>query len=479
MQARVNIRYRQTITMTKTAKLSFRDWTILFVILAAPFLSVVDSFIFNVALPSIQSTLKADSASLQLVVAGYALSYASLLITGGRLGDIFGRRKIFTFGLTLFAVTSTFGAIAPTPSFLVISRILQGAAAALMYPQALSLLQVNFQDNRRNSALGAFGFTLGIAAVSAQLIGGSLLQLDLFNLSWRVIFLVNLPISVIAIPLALKLIPESRSPHAPKLDYLGVPLVIGALFALILPLVVGREYSWPMWIWPCFALFIMAGATFIWYETKLGKDKGSPLLSPELLKLKPFLLGLLVTVIFYAGQAPFYFVLTLFLQQGLGFSPLTAALIFTPIAGGFFVASLCSPQIRPVFGKHILTIGLANLAVSTLALSILVRASNPQDNPITFLPIFFLNGTGIGLVIPSLVGIILSHIPTDHSGAASGVLLTTQQVASATGIAVIGIIFFGLLQADPANYTYSFSNAIYYNIAIFVATTLLVNLLKD
>jgi MFS family permease len=463
----------------KTEKLNGKQWAVLFVILAVPFLSVVDSFILNVAIPSVQNTLHTDNASLQLVVAGYALSYASLLITGGRLGDIFGRKKVFTLGLTLFAVTSTLGAAAPNAIFLATARILQGASAAMMYPQALSLLHANFNGHSRTIALGTLGFTLGIAAVSAQLIGGTILQLNVFELSWRAIFLVNLPVSLSAVPLAIKLLPESKSPHSSRIDFLGVPLIIGALFALVLPLVIGRELNWPLWVLPSFAVFLAASITFILYEIKLDKNGGSPLLNPSLFKLKPFLFGLFVTVVFYTGQAPFYFVLTLYLQQGLGFSPITAALVFTPIAGGFFVASLCSPKIRSVFGKHILSLGLANLAISTIALSILVLISNPQDNVITLLPVFFLNGTGIGLVIPSLIGIILSYIPADHSGAASGVLLTTQQVAGAIGISVIGIIFFGLLRSNYSDYSLAFSYTIYYNIIVFITTVVLINLLKD
>jgi MFS family permease len=455
-----------------------RKWAVLLVLLAAPFLAVLDAFVVLVAVPSIQDQLHASDAGVQLVVAGYGVAYAAFLIAGGRLGDIHGRRKLLVVGFVLFAGTSLLGAAAPNEDVLVLARVLQGASAALMYPQTLALIRVHFTGRDLGVAMAAFGMTLGGAAVAAQLVGGFVVQTNILGFGWRAIFVVALPIGVLATGLALLLVPESRAGGAPRLDLAGVALVTAGLLALVFPLIVGRQLGWPLWTWPLAAGAGLLGGLFVVHQRRLARRGRAPLVSLDLFRVRSIVVGLAMTLVFYGGQVSFWLLLTLYLQHGLGLSPLNTGLVFTPVALGFFAASLVSPALAQRAGRHVLTGGALGLAAGTGALSELARDAAGSPALPMLLPVLFACGLGFGLVIPSLVTLVLRVVPTDYEGAASGVLVTAQQVAGAVGVALSGILFFGLLHR-PLAYASSFALALGLNVVLFVATALLAQVVRD
>lgn len=457
-----------------------RRWLILAVLLAAPFLAVLDSFIVLIAAPSIQDQLHASNAGVQLVVAGYVVAYASLLITGGRLGDVHGRRRCLVAGMVLFSLSSLLAAAAPDQAVLVVARLVQGAAAALMYPQSLALIRVHFSGPRLASAMAAFGVALGMAAVSAQLAGGLLVQADVLGLGWRTIFLVNLPIGVAASALALLLVPESRAGGAARIDLGGVALVTVGLFALVSPLIVGRELGWPQWTWPLLAGAVLIGVLFVAHERRLTERGRWPLVPLDLFQVRGFAIGLVMTLAFYGGQISFFLLLSLYLQHGLRLPPLTTGLVFTPVALGFFAASVWSPPLVRRLRRHVLTLGALGLAAATSALSVLALDGGQRPVIVAMLPVLFGCGIGFGLVIPTLLGVVLQVVPTSCVGGASGVLVTAQQVAGAVGVALSGVLFFGLLRAaEPPSYPFAYALALGLNVALFAVTALLVQVIRE
>ncbi len=274
-----------------------RKWTVLVILLAAPFLAVLDGFIVTIAVPSIQDRLHASNAGVQMVIAGYIVAYAAFLITGGRLGDVHGRRKLLVIGLGLFSVSSLLGAAAPDQATLIAARFLQGSAAALMYPQTLALIRVHFRGRDLTSAMAAFGIALGIASVAAQLAGGVLIQADVLGLGWRSIFLVNLPISVGAAALVRLLVPESSTSPASRLDLGGLALVATGLLALVFPLIVGRELGWPWWTALLLAGATVIGLLFVAHERRLTERGMGPLVPLDLFRVRAFAVGLVMTLV--------------------------------------------------------------------------------------------------------------------------------------------------------------------------------------
>jgi len=473
---------RHTRTSTSVADaqaLDPRRWLALVITLAATFLAVLDFFIVNISIPAIQSNLHASFAQVQLVVAGYGLAYATLMITGGRLGDIYGRKRMFKTGMAGFTLASAVCGISPAPAVLIVARVVQGAMAAIMIPQVLSIIQVTFPPQERATAFSLYGTAIGAAAVAGQIIGGALIQLDLFGLDWRPVFLVNLPIGMLALILAGPLIRESYAPDASHLDLEGVALVSTGLFLLIYPLVEGREAGWPLWAWGMLLAAVPVLAGFLRYERWRTLHRGSPLLDLRLFRVRAFSIGLLVALTFFSGQASFFLTLTLFLQDGLRLSPLEAGLIFVPFAVGFISASLLAAPLAVRLGNRVLNIGALGMALGLLMFIALVHADGVALPAVALVPALLIYGSGQGLVTAPLFTAILRGVPLEFAGAASGVLTTTQQLAGSLGVALIGIVFFGLLGSDPApsRYAIALPVAFVVNTVLALLTCALVALL--
>ncbi|MGI8552543.1 MAG: MFS transporter, partial [Dehalococcoidia bacterium] len=329
-----------------------RRWAALPVILAGTFMTILDFFIVNVAIPAMQRDLHAGSGAIEFVVAGYGLAYAAGLITGGRLGDLYGRRRMFALGLALFTLTSAGCGLAPNASVLVIARIGQGLAAALLAPQVLSMLGIVYTGEDRARAFTFYGLVLGLAAVGGQLLGGLLIQADFAGLSWRTCFLINVPIGAVALVLTPRLVPESRAEGCSRLDLIGTALVTLGMVAIVLPLVEGRRQGWPLWAWLGLASALPLLLAFGLYQRRLSARGQTPLVDLTLFGERAFAVGIVAILVFYAGIASFFFVFTLYMQQGRGLDALNSGAIFTPIGLGFCATSMSTRWIANWFGRQ-------------------------------------------------------------------------------------------------------------------------------
>jgi EmrB/QacA subfamily drug resistance transporter len=419
-----------------------RRWKALPVVLSATFMSLFDIFVVNVAAPSIQHDLHASSSTLELVVAGYSFSYAAGLVTGARLGDLVGRRRMFMIGLGLFAAASLLSGIAPTSAILVVGRLAQGFGAAAMIPQVLSLLTSNFRPDERPRVFSLFGATVGLGTVAGQILGGVLLHLDIFGWGWRPIFLINVPIGATAIILARRLLPESRPDVADRLDPLGVALLTTGVGAITAPLVLGQAEGWPVWTWISFIAGGALMAFFIRWENHLGTTGGHPLLPLSLFEHRAFNVGLLVNLGFFSFFGSVILTLTIFLQEGLHYTPMRAGLTFAPLGVAFALSSLRGRKLHARYGTAIIAVGAATALVGVVGLAIGVSVSGLSATALELSPVLALIGVGNGLVIPLIVSGVLESVPPKATGAASGVLATTQQFSMTLGIAAVGTLFF-------------------------------------
>jgi EmrB/QacA subfamily drug resistance transporter len=427
-----------------------RRWLTLAILLLAAFMNLLDVSIVNIAIPSIQASLHASYADVQWALAAYTLAYAVVLITGGRLGDAYGRKRLFLIGVTGFALLSALCGAAQSPGMLIACRAVQGAMGAIMIPQVLSVIQVTFPPSERIKALAGFGVTAGLGTVSGPLLGGLLTQHDLFGLHWRPIFLINVPVGLIAVLASAWLVRESRAPRRPKLDLVGVALVTLALLLLLYPLVQGRQYGWPAWTFAAMAASVPAFALFVWYERAKQRRDGSPLVELSLFRQRSFSLGLAIALTFFLGVTSFALIQTLFLQIGLGFSPLHAGLTFLPFSGGVLVASAAAARLAPRFGRGVIMTGALVMAAGMTGLIAIVAHQGAAVTTWDMVPALIVAGAGMGTVLAPLADILLAGVDRQHAGSASGLFNTTIQVGASIGVALIGVIFFGLLGSQSA-----------------------------
>jgi EmrB/QacA subfamily drug resistance transporter len=425
-----------------------RRWLALAIMLSATLLAVLDFLIVNIALPSIRRELGASDAQIQLVVAGYGLAFAVCLITGGRLGDIYGRKRLFQIGMIGFTLMSMLCGFAQTPQQLVIFRMLQGLVASMMTPQVLATVQVMFAGRERDTATGMVGAVVGVGSFVGNVLGGWLIGANLFELGWRPIFFVNVPIGVVAVLLAQLWVPESKSPAAPKLDPVGALLSALGLFLVIFPLAEGREKGWPWWSFALLILAAIACRLFVRYEQKLEARGGSPLISTELLESSGFACGLLGILLLFGGISSFSLVLTLFLQEGLDVAPKTVGVIFAALSVSFLIASLSAVKIVQRLGTKTLLIGLWMMQLGQIALIALPLYFGNRLNPFALMPVLFFYGFGQGLSVPQIIRRTLNEVGTTHAGAAAGMLNTTQQVGFSLGVSVIGSVFFAVVESS-------------------------------
>ncbi|HWC38290.1 MAG TPA: MFS transporter [Acidimicrobiales bacterium] len=422
-----------------------RRWRSLPVVLSATFMALFDVFVVNVAAPSIQHDLNGSSSTLQLIVGAYSFTYAAGLVTGARLGDLTGRRRMFVTGLGLFAAASLVCGVAPTSAVLVVGRLAQGFGAAAMVPQVLAMLTVSFPPAERARAFSLFGATVGLGTVSGQVLGGVLLRLDILGLGWRPIFLVNVPIGIIAIVASYRLLPESRARFADRLDPLGVILLSTGIGAIVAPLVLGRTEHWPLWTLVSFIAGVVLVTIFLWWEQRLGDRGGHPLLPLRLFAHRAFNLGLLVNLGFFSFFGSVLLTLTVFLQEGVHDSPLTAGLTFAPLGVAFAASSLAGRRLQARWGTNVITAGTAIALVGIVGLTLVVSEAGLSATAIELSPVLVLIGIGSGLVVPLIVAGVLQSVPGTSAGAASGVLTTTQQFSITLGVSAVGALFFSRL----------------------------------
>jgi len=419
------------------------SWSTLIVLMLGTFMVILDFFIVNVALPSIQHGLGAGEGAIEWVVAGYTLSTAVLLVTGGRLGDQFGRRRMFVLGMAIFVATSAACALAPDPAVLVAARVVQGVGAALMAPNILSILGVVYTGPARVRAISVYGMVMGLAATSARMRIPPMIWPDVAGLGWRTIFWINVPIGVAALLAAPRLIPESRDQHASRLDLTGVTLITACLIAVVLSLVQGRQAGWPAWSWAALAAAIPLAIAFAVHQRRKADRGGVPLLNPRIFASWPLRAGLITQTAFWCQQAASYLVLGLYLQQGRGLSPLAAGGVFTFLAAGYLLTSFRAPALTMRFGRSVIAAGAVTAALGDAALYLATAHTAPGGSVLWLFPGLLLLGAGQGLCITPLTTTVLSHADPASAGSVSGALSTAQQVGNSIGVAVTGVLFFG------------------------------------
>lgn len=413
----------------------------LLVVLFASFMDLLDVTIVTVAAPHIAADLHASPAQLQWMLAAYTLALGSGLITGGRLGDDYGRRRVFLAALTAFAVASAACALAPTAGALIAVRALQGLAGGFMIPQVFGIIRSSFEPAAMAKAFGAYGAVQGLASVAGPLIGGALVDADLAGLGWRTIFWINIPVAVVALVLGWRVLPESRAAAQSRLDVIGALLASVGVLLVLLPLVQGRDWDWPTWGWALLTAGVLVLAGFLRFESALARRGGEPVLAPDLLKVRPFVAGLGASVLFFGGLASFFLVLSIYLQAGTGRSAWDTGLVILPYALGSMLTSGAGVALAARAGRALLVTGSLTLAASQALLWWLVRdGATPGYWPLA--AAMFLGGLGLGLAAPILVNVVLAGVPGRRAGAAGGVLSTVNQIGGAVGVAVLATVFF-------------------------------------
>lgn len=451
----------------------------LIVILFAQLLSIMDIFIINVSIPSIQRDIHASNGQMQLIIAAYLIGFASFLITGGRLGDLYGRKKLFIWGLILFMISSIACAVSTSSLFLIISRFMQGFSAALMSPQVLSMIQILFSKHeKRTKAMSWYGITIGIGTILGQFLGGFFSSLTFINEAWRLIFFINIPICLLAIFLGFKILDESKMTITERFDFFGVALLALGLFCFTYALTISEHGNFDSKS----VILISISAILLIYFIKNQKNrmlKSKPyLIDFKLFKYKNFNIGILAVSFFFIMLDSYFYVISIFFQDGLKINPLDSGEIIVFQGFGFILSSIFSAKLILRYGKNILILGLT-LIISVLVLQGYFFTEKASISMLYLL--LFIHGIGVGSIIPSLANIALSGIPKDLMGNASGVYITLQQTAAIIGIIIIGSVFYYFLGQKPlvSDYQKAFRIALSTNIICLIAVIVLILKVPD
>jgi MFS family permease len=424
-------------------------WWVLATVVAAQFMFGVDAFIVNVAIPTIATELHTSSAQIESVIAIYLIAYATLVVTGGRLGDIYGTKNVFIGGVLGFTLTSLWCGLAQSGPELIIARLAQGATAAMMVPQVLATIHLLFSDSARSRAFGIYGIVLGLAGAAGFALGGLLVTSDLAGLGWRAVFFVNVPFGLIITALAGWIVPSVPRRTGTRLDVSGAIVLFCGLLCLIGPLLFGRDLHWTPWLWLVMAAGIAIIAAFLRLERGVAERGGMPLIDLTLLSDAAFMRGLYAAFFFFFANLSFYLIMTMFMQKALHIPPLQAGLVFVPLALTFVIGSRHSSMRARHRGTLVLIEGCA-IQVASLAVLAITIALVPSPGVAALMSILALFGYGQGLVMAPLSGVVLSTVKPASAGAGSGMYGTTTQIANASGVAAIGAVYFALETAQSA-----------------------------
>jgi EmrB/QacA subfamily drug resistance transporter len=423
-----------------------RRWAVLALVLAAECMDLLDGTIVNVAAPTIRTDLKASATALQWIISGYSLAFAIGLITGARLGDRYGRKRLFVAGSVAFGAASLAAALAVSPAMLIGCRLAQGAAAAVLIPQGLGIIRDVFAPAEQGRAFAVFGPVIGLSAVLGPIIGGVLVSLNAFGTGWRLIFLVNLPLAIAAAIGAARIMPESRAPRAPRPDGLGTLLSAAAMGLLIYPLIQGRQAGWPAWTYLMMAASVLAAGLLGAWSRRQGQRGHSALIEASVFRHRGFSAGLACVLVFFAGMTGTLLALTLYLQFGEHFSAVHAGLTLAPFAAGAAAGAVLAAAVGvPRLGRGALQVAAVFTAGGTSWMLSIVTAHGLATSSAELIPAQLVLGVGIGMAISPLFDFILASVGDHEVGSASGVLNAVQQLASAIGVAAIGTVFFSTL----------------------------------
>ena len=444
-------------------------WAALFVILAGEILDLLDALITTIAAPTIRGDLGGSAGTIQWLAAGYTLAMAIGLLTGGRLGDLYGRKRMFLIGAAGFTVGSLLCGLAQNPEMLIGSRVLQGLFGAVMLPQGLGMIKEMFPPKEMGAAFGAFGPIMGLSSVGGPVLAGFLIDADLFGTGWRMIFLINLPLGVAAVLAGMKFLPESRSTHAARLDVVGAVLAAVGAGLIIYPLVQGREHGWPAWTFLMMAGSAAVFAIFTWYELRKQRAGGDPLIMMSLFRKRGFSGGLALGLVFFTGMTGFALVFGLYTQLGLHYSPLKAGLAQIPWSLGMIVGFGLAQAVQK-FGRKVIHVGTVIMSLGVVGIAVTLHQVGMDVTPWQLAPALIVTGLGMGLLMAPFFDTVLAGVEPHETGSAGGTLTAVQQLGSALGAAVLGTVFFNTL-GNNFNSGVKFEHAM--NVTLWVTVALL------
>jgi len=451
-------------------------------LLLGGFITVFDLFVVNVAVPAMQSDLGANFAEIGFVIAGYQLAFGVVLIAGGRLGDAYGRRRLFMLGMLAFAGASLLCGVAPSAAMLIVARFLQGAAGALLFPQVYALLRVLYDDVGRRRAFGLLGMTLGLAAIAGQVLGGLLVEANLFRLGWRIVFLINLPIGALAALLS-RTIPESKIEHAASVDWPGIALAMLALLLLQTPLLEGPNAGWPLWTWTALAGSVIAFTAFVAWERRAARIGASPAIDLTLFASVGFSIGAPAVLLVYSTASSLFLCFALLMQSGLGLTPFESGSLFAPASVGFVAASLLAPKLVGWLGNRAIVGGSIIYAFGIAWLIAGVSGLSGKQDAAHLLPALVFFGFGQGFSMTPLLNLVVGFVEERHAGMAAGIISTMQQMGAAIGVSIVSMFFVTILashqdgvRSSGEAYVAAFCGAMTYNVAAAIAAALLLAL---
>ncbi|MFF9894155.1 MFS transporter [Streptomyces longispororuber] len=446
-----------------------RRWAAAAVMMVAALMDLLDVTIVNVAIPSIGRDLGASESALQWIVSAYLLGFAATLIVAGHLGDRYGRKALFLAGTASFGLASLACGAAQSPGQLVAARAVQGVAAALLVPQVLGSFRTLFHGKERGAAFGMYGAVAGFASAVGLLLGGVLTDADLFGWGWRSVFLVNLPVAAVTLVAGAVLVPATRERSAGRPDVLGGLVLAAALVAVVLPLVQGHANGWPLWGWVCLAAGVAALAALGVAEGRRRSRTVVPLLPARAFGLPAFSVGVLVQLLFSVGMQGFFLVFAVWLQGGEGYTPMQAGLVTVAFSAGGFVTAPAADGLAVRYGRLVLGAGALLMAGGFAWVWAAVEGSGPEHTGAwPLVPGLLVAGAGLGLLVVPLVNVVLSAVPGDLAGGASGIFSTAQQFGGALGAAVVGTVYFGRVGAGADGFTEALEAAMPWVVGSFV-----------
>lgn len=424
-----------------------RRWAAMAVLVLAFMLDLLNVTIVNVGLPAIQRDLGATPAQLEWISAAYLLAFAAVLITFARLGDLLGRKQVFLAGIAAFAITGVWSSAAGSAGWLIVARAAQGLAAAALAPQVMSILYTLFQGRERATVFGAFGVVSGLAQAGGLLLGGTVITADLAGLGWRAIFLVTVPAAVVLVAGGAWLVPESRVVGGIRPRWSATVVLTLGLIAIVFPLLEGRTYDWPAWIWVCLVAGVLAVAGLAFVEHRSPVRRAAALLPLELFRIRVVASGLPVLLLAFASFTGFLLVFVLWLQDSQGYSPWGAGVLTVAFSAGGLAMSPFTGRLLVRFGRWLALAGCVLASLGAVAVLLAGRVAHEPVEAWSLVPGLFALGVGMNLLMPTLTTVYLSGVPAGHAGAASGIWTTGQQFGAALGVAGIGTIYFAALEA--------------------------------
>jgi EmrB/QacA subfamily drug resistance transporter len=424
-------------------------WRAVSIVLVGAFMALLDTTIVNVALPSIRTGLHASSASLEWIVSGYALAYGLALVPGGRAGDRFGHKRLFLIGLTIFTLASVGCGISQTQGQIVAGRIVQGLGAGLFFPAISATIQHAFTGPARSKAFGVLGAVIGVSTALGPLLGGLIIAAAGIERGWRWVFLVNLFIGAVTIPLAAWRLPLSVTRTRRGFDPVGLALLTAGLLLLLVPLTEGQQDGWPAWTWICFAGSVVTFGLLTFWERAADRRGGDPLLKPALLRQTSFSAGAIFAIAFFGGFSSIFFTLSILWQEGLAHSALITGLVIAPYSVGTLVAAANSDKLSARLGRMVLVLGCTLLLAGLALVVLVIHITAPNPDGWYLVGPLLVAGLGTGMTIAPNQDFVLATVPRREAGTAAGILGTSQRVGTAVGIAVIGTVLFGSLRFAP------------------------------